>query len=122
MTRLRLLFVCLLAALTGCASEGGVTGTGIAASVSGNIVLVSADAGSARTLPFAVRVSVGEAPAVSAVTDEAGTFVLAGAFSGAVTLQFTRADDGAELGPLDLEVPAGSATVLENIVIDTRAP
>ncbi len=123
MRQLRLLLACLCAAaLVGCASEGGVTGTGVAASVSGNVVVVSAAASAAEALPFAIRVSVAEAPAVSAVTDAAGTFVLAGAFSGAVTLQFVRADDGAELGPLDLEVPSGSATLLENIVIDTGAP
>jgi hypothetical protein len=119
----RLLLAALAAAVAaGCASEGGVTGTGIAASVSGNIVVVSSAAPAAPVLPFAVRVTVAEAPAVSAITDDAGTFVLEGRFAGAVTLQFARADDGAELGPLGLEVPAGSATVLENIVIDTGAP
>lgn len=119
MTR-RLVCALLLAALAaGCGAEGGVTGTGIASSVSGNVVAVSADAAAP---PFPIRVTVDEAPAVTAVTAADGAFDLSGRFSGAVTLTFARADDGAPIGQLPLEVPAGSVTVLENIVIDAAAP
>ena len=103
----------------GCASEGGVTGTGISASVSGNVVAVDA---AAAALPFPIRVTVAEAPAVTTVTADDGTFALTGQFSGAITLQFSNAASGAALGPLPLEIPAGSVTVLENIEIDTAAP
>ncbi len=106
--------------LAGCASEGGVTGTGISASVSGNIVAV--DQSAAVGLPFPIRVTVAEVPEVTAVTDNDGTFALRGRFSGAVTLQFSNAASGAPIGPLPLEIPAGSVTVLENIEITTTAP
>ena len=49
-----------------------------------------------------------------------GTFALTGQFSGAITLQFSNAASGAALGPLPLEIPAGSVTVLENIEIRHR--
>lgn len=109
----------LLAALIGCA-EGGVSGTGISA-VSGNVVQVSETA-SLEALPFPIRVTVEELPSASAVTDAAGAFTLRGAFSGPVTLQFSNAADGAPIGPLALEIPAGSSTVLENIEIRLAAP
>lgn len=121
MTTVRLFRWLLSLALAGCAAEGGVSGTGISASVSGNIVQVDA-AETGAALPFAVRVSVAEVPDVSVVADAAGTFTLRGAFAGPVTLWFRRDDDGTLLGPLPLEVPAGSVTVLENIAIDLRAP
>jgi len=119
-------FACVLvcAALTGCASsEGGVTGTGISA-ISGNITLVSEQRtpSTATALPFPIRVTVAEFPDVSATTDAGGTFQLRGVFSGAITLQFADAVDGAELGPLQVELLAGSQMVLENIEIDAGAP
>ena len=112
-----------LAACGGLSSEGGVTGTGISA-ISGNIVAVrEQDAGTDDfTLPFPVRVTIAEFPAIEGTTDTEGTFQLGGEFSGAITLQFSNAENGAEIGPLALEVPAGSQTVLENIEITTAAP
>lgn len=111
------------AALLGCASEGGVTGTGLSA-ISGNIAVVSEPSAlrADPILPFPVRVSIAEFPGIESTTDADGTFELAGAFSGAITLRFADADDGMDLGPLNLEVPAGSQTVLENIEIRTDAP
>jgi hypothetical protein len=73
-------------------------------------------------LPFPIRVTIAEVPGVASTTDAEGTFQLAGAFSGALTLQFANADDGTEIGPLALEVPSGSQTVLENIEIRIDAP
>ena len=110
------------AALVGCASsEGGVTGTGVSA-ISGNIVLVSdQQAPAAAALPFPIRVSIVEAPEVETTTED-GTFELMGSFSGAVTLDFANATDGTQIGPLALEIPAGSQTVLENIEIHLAAP
>jgi hypothetical protein len=117
--------VAIAAALAGCSSssEGGVTGTGLSA-ISGNVVAVS-DGHPAQLddgLPFAVRVRIAQFPAIAAVTDRDGTFSLAGEFSGALTLQFSNADTGAELGPLALEVPLGSQTILENVEIHVAAP
>jgi hypothetical protein len=119
---------CLLlgAILLGCGSsastEGGVTGTGISASVTGNVSLVDESAAVAIMLPFPIRVTIAEVPGVESTTDANGTFALRGSFSGALTLQFSVADSRAELGELALEVPAGSETVLENIEIRTAAP
>lgn len=116
--------LCLLAcvALLGCASsEGGVTGTGVSA-VSGNIVLVSDQSDASVTLPFPVRVTIAEAPGIESTTDADGVFQLSGAFSGAITLQFANAIEGVPIGPLTLEVPVGSQTILENIVIRTTGP
>lgn len=116
----RLAWLLLLGvAALGCGAEGGVTGTGISASVSGNIVEVSRGA---AALPFPIRITVDEAPEATTVTAADGTFTLSGHFAGAVTLAFSRADDDTPIGPLALEIPAGSVTVLENIEIDTAAP
>ena len=86
-------------------------------------VLVTADStGVEAELPFPIRVSGRRSPRAStSTTDAQGTFKLNGPFSGAVTLQFTNAADGAPIGPLGLEIPAGSATLLENIEIRTDA-
>lgn len=105
----------LLVLLAGCGSEGGVTGTGINASVSGSIVQVGAP-------PVGIRITVAEAPEVTTVAADDGTFVLRGRFAGAVTLLFSDDATGAEIGPLALEVPAGSVTLLENVAIDRSAP
>ncbi|MGH7787314.1 MAG: hypothetical protein ACRERC_10640 [Candidatus Binatia bacterium] len=118
--RLALLLQCL--PWLGCASEGGIAGTG-ASAVSGNITLVSEQTAlQDAALPFPIRVSISEFPGIESVTDAAGAFALRGDFSGAVTLQFANADSGADIGPLALEIPAGSSTLLENIEIRTNAP
>jgi hypothetical protein len=121
MTWRRSIWLLACAALVGCAaSEGGVTGTGITA-ISGNVTAVQKSLAS-ETLPFPIRVTVAGLPGVESTTDADGVFQLAGEFSGAVELVFSNADDGDEIGPLALEVPAGSQTVLENIEIRTAAP
>ena len=106
----------LLVLLAGCGSEGGVTGTGINASISGSIVQISA------APPGAIRITVAEVPAVTTVAAGDGTFALRGRFAGAVTLLFSDDASGAEIGPLVLEIPAGSVTLLENVTIDRAAP
>ncbi|MEO8603748.1 MAG: hypothetical protein ABI629_14335 [bacterium] len=121
MIGLRLLCVLAAIGLAGCASEGGVTGTGVS-SISGNVVQVTQTSVAALALPFPIRVTVEELPSATAVTDADGAFTLRGAFSGTLTLQFANAADGTAIGPLSLEVPAGSSTVLENIEIRTMAP
>jgi len=119
--RVAALLACV-AALVGCASsEGGVTGTGVSA-ISGNVVMVSAQGAEPAPLPFPVRVSVAEFPAIADTTDANGSFRLSGAFSGSITLQFADAADGTSIGPLSVELPAGAQMVLENIEIDTSAP
>jgi hypothetical protein len=118
------LLTCIaLAACGGLSSEGGVTGTGISA-ISGNIAAVREQDAAAHelTLPFPIRVTIAEFPAIEDITDAEGIFQLDGAFSGALTLQFSNAENGDEIGPLSLEVPAGSQAVLENIEITTAAP
>jgi hypothetical protein len=149
-TRSIWLLACVLLAGCGAASEGGVTGTGISA-ISGNIAVVSDSSaanmllgarptmlstagapatrlGAVRqsqnqvTLPFPIRVTIAEFPDVTAMTDDGGAFQLDGEFSGDLTLVFTNAQTGAEIGPLALEIPSGSQTVLENIEIRTNAP
>ncbi len=113
----------LLPVLAACASEGGVVGSGISA-VSGNVAEVEVTetvsergAVAATRLPFAVTVSVIEAPGVAATTDADGTFEVVGDFSGPITLRFAKAEGDAELGTLGLNVPAGSTIVLEDIRI-----
>jgi len=119
-TRLAVLLACM--PWLGCASEGGIAGTG-ASAVSGNITLVSEQTTAQdAALPFPIRVSISEFPDIESVTDAAGRFALRGDFAGAVTLQFANADSGAEIGPLALEIPAGSQTLLENIEIRLNAP
>ncbi len=109
------------AVLAGCASEGGVSGTGISASLSGNVTVVT-EAAQSADLPFPIRVSIEAEPAVSATTDDEGAFTLSGAFSGAIEVRFANAADGSPLGELALDVPAGSSTVLENIEIHVGLP
>ena len=91
--------------------------------VSGNVTLVS-DAG-AQTARRCRSRSASASPssrASRAPPTRTAPSQLRGDFSGAVTLQFANAADGAEIGPLTLEIPAGSQTVLENIEIRTNAP
>jgi hypothetical protein len=123
LARLISLLACTVLVGCGAASEGGVTGTGISA-ISGNVAAVTEEitAQLGVTLPFPIRVAVAGLPGLEGITDTEGAFQLAGRFSGEITLLFTNADDGTEIGPLVLEVPAGSQTVLENIEIRTAAP
>ncbi|MGD9762722.1 MAG: hypothetical protein AB7V27_03295 [Candidatus Binatia bacterium] len=117
----RLVLLCCAALASCLSSEGGVTGTGVSSSVSGNIRLVNAAAERAE-LPFPIRVSIEGMPDLTAVTDDEGSFALRGGFSGAIVLTFADASRGASLGGLPLEVPAGSEVILENIEIDPGVP
>ncbi len=120
----RLIVLLCGAALAGCAAEGGVTGSGISASITGNVSLVQVNEtpaakveAAAAELPFPVRVSIDELPGIESITDEEGNFELSGDFSGRIVLLFASAETDMELGMFDVEVPAGSVTVLENIEI-----
>jgi hypothetical protein len=113
----------LLAFVAGCAasSDGGAVGSGIsAAMVSGNIVAVTSPNSSPRQRQSAaaalepVVVTIDEAPAVIGDTDADGNFLLDGDFSGPLTVRFsTPTFTATQL----LDVPAGSAVVLQDISI-----
>ncbi|MFQ5665269.1 MAG: hypothetical protein ACE5I7_02440 [Candidatus Binatia bacterium] len=117
MKRFRIAWLILLAAALGCAgADGGPVGTGISASISGNVIDVQAasttdTAGGAAMLP-PVQVSIDEQPGVGTTTDDNGNFELSGDFAGALTLRFA-VPDFQVTQPLD--VPAGSAIVLQDI-------
>lgn len=116
---LRSLWVLACAALIGCAvSDGGPVGTGISsvsASISGNVIDVqTASTGSAAadiaTAP-AVTVSI-DGTAAQTSTDADGNFELSGNFSGLLSLRFTVPEF--QVVQL-LDVPAGSAIVLQDV-------
>lgn len=102
----------------GVSSDGGPVGTGIAASVTGNVVAVVSDTSlteddATAELP-AVSVSIDEVPDAATTTDADGNFTLDGGFAGALTLRFRAA--GVEATQA-IDVPAGALVVLEDIVI-----
>ncbi|MFP6662615.1 MAG: hypothetical protein VCC00_00225 [Deltaproteobacteria bacterium] len=110
--------------LSGCGlADGGPIGTGIIASVSGNVVeaegvLQIADTDDAALGTILVQsgivVSIDEVPGAETTTDAEGTFVLEGEFAGALTLRFRTADlDATEA----IDVPAGAALILSSIEI-----
>jgi hypothetical protein len=113
--------VVLLGLALGCAgasSDGGPVGTGIVASVAGNVVAVVSDTSLAQddataTLPE-VTVSIDEVPDATTTTDADGNFALDGAFAGALTLRFRAAGVDATQA---IDVPAGALVVLEDIVV-----
>jgi hypothetical protein len=102
-------FLLLALFLAGCASEGGVTGTGLSASLAGN-VSVTDQSGE-------VEVSIDGRDDLRAVTDADGNFEIEGEFAGDVTVEFVDSSTGERLGDLPLNVPPGSTTVLEKVVI-----
>jgi hypothetical protein len=117
------IFLLLLAFVAGCASssDGGAVGSGIsAAMVSGNIVAVASSDSSLRQRQGAgaavepVVVTIDEAPAVFGAADAEGNFLLSGNFSGSITVRFSTPTFTATQ-PLD--VPAGSAVILQDISI-----
>ncbi len=119
-------FAATLAAglLAGCSSEGGVVGSGITSSISGNIASVEVEEalGTGRTaaLPFPIQVALEEFPRVQQTVDPAdGRFVLRGEFAGTVTLRFSG--PRGSLGRLAVEVPAGSDVELADIEIHDPA-
>ncbi len=112
----------LLCAIVGmsCAADGGPSGTGISsssASISGNVVAVQTVSATARTtadvtaLP-PIQVSIDGLPNATTMADSGGNFALNGNFAGALTLRFTVPQFQVTQG---LDVPAGSAVVLQNI-------
>lgn len=103
--------------------EGGPVGSGLSASVSGNVVAVAQGGAAADTsgadaaMMVAVNVSIDEVPGLKSTTDADGNFELEGNFSGALTLRFkTTMFDVAEV----LHVPAGSTIVLEDVELGPR--
>jgi hypothetical protein len=107
----------LVAVLGGCSADGGPVGTGVSASsISGNVVSVSstpaAATGDQTGTIASVRVTIDEVPGVQDTTGADGTFELDGDFSGSLTLRFSTSGFEATEA---LDVPAGSAIVLEDI-------
>jgi len=120
MSLFQLAAVLLAAWLAGCASEGGVVGSGITSSISGNIATVEVRqalvAGAAALLPFPIRVALEEFPGLEATADPAdGRFAIRGEFAGAVTVRFSG--PRGLLGRLAVDVPAGSEIELADIEI-----
>lgn len=122
MMRIRLLSLLFCVVLAACAADGGPVGSGISSSISGNVVFIDSSTNAATARANAavlapVQVSIDEFPDISATTDADGAFELDGDFSGQITLRFTTAQVNAAQ-PLD--VPAGSTTVLSDIVLHAQ--
>jgi len=98
--------------LAGCASEGGVSGTGISAIVAGHVTRPDGSAAAGVTVL---------AEQASATTGADGNFEIVGEFSEHVELEFAEAGAGASVGTVGISVPAGSTTILEEITIDSGA-
>jgi hypothetical protein len=125
-TLARALRQCAVAALLGCligcaggiSSDGGPIGTGIVASVAGNVVAVVDDGsvaqdGASPGVP-AVAVSIDEVSGAETTTDAAGNFAIDGEFAGALTLRFRAS--GVE-ATQTIDVPAGALVVLADVVV-----
>lgn len=116
------LLAAVLAAALGCASEGGVVGTGVTSSISGNVAAVESNGAAGVTaaaahgaLPFPIRVTIDEAPGLKDTTGAEGGFLLEGDFAGALTLRFSGPEGS--LAALALDLPAGADLVLADIVV-----
>lgn len=101
-------------ALSACA-EGGGRGSGIFASVLGNVTSMQT---AARTDVEGIRVRVAGTGAKDQ-TDANGNFAVAGDFEGMVNLVFQLPNGGGE-GRMTLNVPAGGTLTLNNVRIDTQ--
>ena len=101
-------------ALSACA-EGGGRGTGIFASVLGNVTSVQT---AARTDVEGIRVSI-EGTNDRDRTDANGNFAVTGPFEGLVNVVFQVPNGGGE-GRMALNVPAGGTLTLNNVSIDTQ--
>ena len=117
----RWLWLLALTAVLGCA-DGGPVGTGISSSsVSGTVVAVdSTGGGGAASLAAPVRVNLAELPDIATTTDANGNFVLAGNFSGSLTLKFTAPQAEASapvLVPEFSEVDLGDIRIRPGVVI-----
>jgi len=116
--------LCAIAALCGwligCASaaDGGPVGTGITASVAGNVVAVVTTSSAAQDAAVldvpAVEVSIDEVAGAATTTDAEGNFALEGSFAGELTLRFRA--PGVEATQA-IEVPAGALVVLADVVV-----
>lgn len=118
----RLAWGMALLGLTSCGgADGGPVGTGISASLVGNVVDVSvrsdAATGTARsddgaeTLP-PIEVRIDEVPDAVTHTNAEGNFQLAGEFAGALTVRFVTPEFEVSR---ELTVPAGSLVTLTDI-------
>jgi len=110
--------VFVFAALVGCAADGGPVGTGIsgaAASISGNVIDVQTSStgstAASAVVPPSVTVSIDGTTAQTS-TDDDGNFELSGSFSGLLSLRFTVPEFQVVQ---QLDVPAGSAIVLQDV-------
>lgn len=119
--------MCLLITAAGCGAggfggiasvDGGPVGTGLSASVSGNVSAVAQGSAAADSSAMggsmmpAVRVTIDEVPGIGSTTDADGNFQIEGDFSGTLTLRFST--------PMfavvqRLDVPVGSTIALEDI-------
>lgn len=112
----------LLVCLAGCAgggiaADGGPIGTGITASVAGNVVAVVASSDTAQATAVAlpeVTVSIDEVPGAETTTDAEGNFALDGDFAGALTVRFRSGDVE---GTQSVDVPTGALVVLADVVV-----
>lgn len=119
-----------LAGAAGCAgSDGGPVGTGIVASVAGNVISVDSAPGQASEAgaPTAtaaadatpadlppIEVSIDEVPNSTTTTDADGNFSIDGGFSGRITLRFRTAGvDATQV----VDVPAGALVVLADVAL-----
>lgn len=119
--------MCLLITAAGCGAggfggiasvDGGPVGTGLSASVSGNVSAVAQGSAAADSSAMggsmmpAVRVTIDEVPGIGSTTDADANFQIEGDFAGNLTLRFST--------PMfavvqRLDVPAGSTIVLEDV-------
>jgi len=128
--RISITTLCLLFGVGGCgggigiaSSDGGPVGSGISASLSGNVISVSEGttgaetaAGGAAAVP-AVEVSIDEVAGTASTTDGDGNFELVGDFSGTLTLRFKAYSYAVTE---QVEMPAGSTIVLEDLQLTPR--
>ncbi|MBP1685938.1 MAG: hypothetical protein H6Q33_2081 [Deltaproteobacteria bacterium] len=104
-------------------SDGGPVGSGLSASISGNVTSVAegtsaadATSGGAAAVPV-VQVSIDEVTGSASTTDADGNFELTGDFSGTLTLRFKTA---AYAVTEQVDVPAGSTIVLQDLRLAPR--
>jgi hypothetical protein len=96
----------------GLSSDGGQSGTGIAA-IRGTVVAVTGAAPDVADIHVSVA-----ATDLTTRTDDSGRFELRGNLSGPAELRFERQRDGL-LAAADIVIPAGGVLELEEIVLDS---
>lgn len=107
----------------GCSSEGGVVGSGISATVQGNVIEVNLEGGGGaeedEPIP-PVLVSIDEAPDLAPVeTMPDGSFEISGEFSGDVTVRFSEPgnDEDRCSDTVPVQVPAGAISFLPDVEV-----